>query len=573
MASGPYQSKFLRLVFGQYQKSRVRYQQAARRTRMAAVKGAVVGGTWLLIPIQGLLRLSEQLTGRWKQMTASSRTRQPRLPDVDEAVSQVVSSIGACLSTQQRKEIQVCTPASTHEPIHKQVSTHKAEQLELFINSADGSIIKRWLSRLSRRLGQIRPNHVRQITGFASDIETRDTVLILDYTTVWNGLGNDQQQIIRSQIARLLTEYEITQATADNYETSWRSLSTAGIKKRSGPWMIPLSDDLRLAPFTRSFWVDVLWAVVHRKRRKQKPLSSSRRSLPGQPSFWGNAIAQVTSFIDQGLSIQQSKEIQRVQQISEPTTALLKLPVFIPGFGLIKRWVTGLSLRTSWMTSKQKSQITGFASDLKTRNTVLIFDNKIVWDGLCNDQQEMINRKIAALVFEGEAVQIANSYDITLWSGLLAENTETDDSARRYSLKGEDTLAQPSGLVQPIRSFWVEVLWAVVQRNPQKEQLSLPFWRKRLQAGQRSFWNTLTGNSRGISLFTRGLFGRMSLPILKAANSSAHSSPDIIEADVVSSSYVEQPLERLLKWLDRGFLYLEQQIQRLIDWIRHLGQA
>lgn len=531
MASGPYKSKLLRLVFGQFQNSRERYRQTARQVRMAAVEGAVVGGAWVLVPIKAIFQISKRLTSRWQQMAGASRTRQTKLPNADEAITQAVFSIGKCLSTQQRQEIQTLSPIPTH------ASMHQAEHLQLSLYSTGGAPIKGWLkgwskglskglskskgwwSRLSHRLGQMRSNHVRQITGFASDIETRDTVLVLDYTTVWHGLTTAQQHIIRRKIAALSTDYG-----------------------------------------------DLLWTVVQRERRSQSSLTHKSKQLPGQQSFGGNAIAQVISLLEQSLSIQQGKEIQRIQLIPGETTAQLKLPASTSAISLVKYWFTSLSLRSNWIKSKRKIQITGFASDLETRNTVLVFENKIVWDGLSHVQQERVKRKIATLVFEGEIIQVVDSNElISLLSQLSAEEIDINDVVRAHCLSGEN------GLVQAIRSFWVDVLWAVVHRSRTQQRLSLPFWQERLQAGQQFFWNALTDADGEISLFlTRTLSDKTSLSALQAASSANRNNPNSIDADVISSSYIERPLERLLKWLDQGLLFLEQHVQRLIDWMLHV---
>ncbi|MEO0855177.1 MAG: hypothetical protein AAFY15_16975 [Cyanobacteria bacterium J06648_11] len=41
-----------------------------------------------------------------------------------------------------------------------------------------------------------------------------------------------------------------------------------------------------------------------------------------------------------------------------------------------------------------------------------------------------------------------------------------------------------------------------------------------------------------------------------------------MDASVVTASYVEHPLEKVLKWLDRFLLWLENGWRRLMDWLR-----
>ncbi|MEL6900963.1 MAG: hypothetical protein AAFP07_08440 [Cyanobacteria bacterium J06606_4] len=42
------------------------------------------------------------------------------------------------------------------------------------------------------------------------------------------------------------------------------------------------------------------------------------------------------------------------------------------------------------------------------------------------------------------------------------------------------------------------------------------------------------------------------------------------DVDVITISYVEHPLERLLKWIDRIFVWLEKQWHLL--WARQIGE-
>ena len=181
MVYGPYQSKLLRLVLGQYRKGLDRHRRAVRQTRSTVVTGAVLGGTWALVPLQAAVRWSQQWARQLKRITTSERSQRLGSSEVECEATDDSGAISQVLSVLDDTFL-----AST-------LSTQK-------ISGLAGGI----KALLLHRFAWLRRNRDAQITGFASDLETRSLLLVIDYTSVWGGLSGDQQQKLEREIAKRL---------------------------------------------------------------------------------------------------------------------------------------------------------------------------------------------------------------------------------------------------------------------------------------------------------------------------------------------------------------------------------
>ena len=234
------------------------------------------------------------------------------------------------------------------------------------------------------------------------------------------------------------------------------------------------------------------------------------------------------------------------------------------------------------LASLKDRQITGAASDLESRSLVLILGHTAVWDGLTQDQQSQLQQQIAHFMhlIKGIGELKERPIDSPSMSTTSASIISTTGSRLR-SLRSYSTQAATrvkNKLVQPIHSFWVAVLWLI-------DELS-----RRSHSYRRAFAATskkLPGSHPRVMLLalTRIFLPEaQSAPSLKSAVTMVHTSSDhsfestshdrfkhtYWEADVISIDYVEHPLERFLKWVDRIFLWIERRWQSFIDWCDRL---
>ncbi len=175
-------------------------------------------------------------------------------------------------------------------------------------------------------------------------------------------------------------------------------------------------------------------------------------------------------------------------------------------------------------------RITGIASDLETRSLVLILGHKLAWQGLSVAQQQQLQAQIIGFV-DAKALP-----------------------------------GQTRGLVRPVLSFWVEVLKRVIQLQPRSKRFSsrmakLPSGSEVLEPSPQSRLSpgpALIGLASNLQCALPAY--RPAAPTVKRLDSAGTAD---WEADVLAVDYIEHPLERLLKWVDRLLLRIENRWQAL----------
>ena len=134
----------------------------------------------------------------------------------------------------------------------------------------------------------------RQITGVASDLESRSLGLILGHTAVWDGRTQDQQSQLQQQIAHFmhlikgigeLKERPIDSpsmsttsasiiSTTDSRLRSLRRYSTQAATRMKNKLVQPI----------HSFWVAVLWLIDELSQRShsyRRSFAATSKKLPG----------------------------------------------------------------------------------------------------------------------------------------------------------------------------------------------------------------------------------------------------------------------------------------------------
>ena len=232
------------------------------------------------------------------------------------------------------------------------------------------------------------------------------------------------------------------------------------------------------------------------------------------------------------------------QQIKLLSASMIEPP---PAVGLVRRvmgWLQGLGTPRREMA--KVGQITGIASDLETRSLVLVKDYVLIWPGLSADQQLQLQQQIVRLL-SGE---FANTPQPLL----------THTGLTRFGQRGLQHAEKGHPLVQSGRSFWVEVLRMVawLQREGRSRSAVRAIATIAANAGK----NVLAEAKPSAEISARVKTAEIDI------SCDAINNPvDCLEATVTAASYIEHPLEKVLKWVDKWLLWLESHWQRLLQWM------
>ncbi|MGI8934020.1 MAG: hypothetical protein ACR2FS_08090 [Phormidesmis sp.] len=220
---------------------------------------------------------------------------------------------------------------------------------------------------------------------------------------------------------------------------------------------------------------------------------------------------------------------------------------------------TGLS--TAEAGACMTGRITAIASDLETRSLVLVLGHTLVWRGLSVAQQHQLWEQIARLISGGYPKR--SSFQ----AGTSAAFTPNPTAK---VLPG-----QSRGLMQPVLLFWIEVLKTVAQRQKRSKRFSSRIPKLSSGSGRLSDSSPKPRLAPGPALIEAASNLQCAWPahrpITSAVKSVGSASTADWEADVLAASYIEHPLEKLLKWVDQILLWLETHWQTLKSWLSSSG--
>lgn len=203
------------------------------------------------------------------------------------------------------------------------------------------------------------------------------------------------------------------------------------------------------------------------------------------------------------------------------------------------------------LVAAKPQQITGVASDIETRSLLLILDYKMAWYGLSPAQQQRLKHKISVVMGSGALArtkQLMPWTDKSKWLamaktlirrlGLRRHNSQKllPVSSQSSAMKWFQRLSMPA-LIQPGSG-------ALVVRHSESESPSS---------------SLVLSQTVSISSTTRVALKATA----KNRDRSNKGSWETIEADVISTTYIEHPLEKVLKWVDRILLWIEDRWQWL----------
>ena len=187
MASGPYQSNVFRFVISQYRQGLDRHRQAIRGARSTAALGVA-------LPVYAVVSICQLTVSKLRQFKRTGRlfgtpAETAKLFDFSgfESLSDAPLDIEASVKTQA-------------------------------VYPATCAAAEQWLAQMFRMVGtcldlrQVKILRAEQttagglsdgqITGIASDLETRSLVLVQRHTIIWNGLNAAQQARIQTHMER-----------------------------------------------------------------------------------------------------------------------------------------------------------------------------------------------------------------------------------------------------------------------------------------------------------------------------------------------------------------------------------
>ncbi|MGB3669484.1 MAG: hypothetical protein WA984_05195, partial [Phormidesmis sp.] len=240
MASGPYQSNVLRFFVGQYRQGLNRHCRAVDQTRSNIALGAELGVAVALVPVYAALRTAQGVRHKltqsiYKLQLAATRTQAKKL--IDFSPFKGLSSAPTCASEHESKGPEMTPVVHSADGFSLALARETAEvsMLEILVAVGDtllpdqinslaemptgwGLSVSRgrdWIRWLVHRLVDAADDSSElatarsvttkqdQITGVASDLETRSLVLVLGQATVWPRLSLAQQAQLQSQISRV----------------------------------------------------------------------------------------------------------------------------------------------------------------------------------------------------------------------------------------------------------------------------------------------------------------------------------------------------------------------------------
>ncbi len=202
-------------------------------------------------------------------------------------------------------------------------------------------------------------------------------------------------------------------------------------------------------------------------------------------------------------------------------------------------------------------RITAIACDLETRSLVLVLGHTLVWRGLSAEQQQQLWAQISRFINGGYPKP-----------GFF----QPGSSPKFTPVQADKALpGQANGLMRPMLSFWIEVLKSVVQLKKRPKRLSSHIPQLSSGFGRLSDSSPKPRLATGSALIEAASNLQCALPAHRPATSVVKPSGSVStadwEADVLAASYIEHPLEKLLKWVDQLLLWIENRWQALKNWL------
>ncbi len=268
MTPSPYQSKLLRLAIAQYRNGLDRHRRAFRRARSTTIATVEIGTALALVPVFTMVQISQAVGQRLQQSVKKRRMFGFGHEDANRLNFSGFNEATLATSAPSGSDKATTAERSMVKTLRAVGGCLSLDQIKL-LSKMDGAIqpLKaRVLAKLTDK-GRVISVH-SQITGVASDLETRSLLLVIGYSQVWNGLSANQQMQLQSQIDRFLP-------SVGKIQTVQPSCTTVSTLNNKIAVAVSIKQNVLTQPL-RSFWIEVLSAIAWMKQRYHRAKSAAR---------------------------------------------------------------------------------------------------------------------------------------------------------------------------------------------------------------------------------------------------------------------------------------------------------
>lgn len=530
-SSRPYQSKILRFVLNQVQKGFERQQRAWQQIQSTAVWGAQVA----VFPFYAMMHSIERSSIAINSDTDGHTTRaMSQASEVDNAISTILIHAQELLSPEQVAQVSIGQPQSIipPTPLSQNISPPKRflYQAQLF---------------LSRLLTPTSSNKSTENISNQSDLENVDTTSLVKSPNNKPAIGYKSSQI-QIGFTGILTHPEGTLASSIEN----RHLVVVGPNNKVFD-ILTLEQQTTLKAYIFKVMTAYWQSHSATGHRNSKQLSNQI-----EHHFFNSSYQPITTILKHTESLLSSRQTSRLSPgtpsslVYQPkgilSRFLERLPIqkqlstnlknaiaAIPGVGhLISSSPsrTAVDQRVSDALSKRGYTL---ASMLYTRHLIVVDKNNQIFDIFTTDQQAHLKRYI---------FRVMTAY----WK---VHSTTSSRQVTRLSPKTLLTISTVFFKALPIE---IKKAWNQISIGPKKPEL--PPLTQDLKPQPQS--RVLLPYSQTINL-RRSKVQRLS-----------STSPDAYEAKINDISYLEHPLERILRWIDRILTWLERLWHQ---WIAHIS--
>ncbi|MBE9069777.1 hypothetical protein IQ260_24345 [Leptolyngbya cf. ectocarpi LEGE 11479] len=515
-SSRPYQSKLLRFALQQWQQGLERQNQAWRQLQSTAAWGAQVAVFPIYAIMRAVKRASFVLSGHSDHSSEQSEQPSGSIPqenvtDSDHTLTAILTHTQQLLASEKISQLAVT-------PKGELVKTAQS-----FLSRTSGALTARTAGIRRKMAAELLQNG----TTLASSIKTRNLVLVNPNNEVFDIFTPEHQANLKHYIDRVMYAYQQSRTIIPR-STRRLSVQTA-IKISAG------SDSSLTAVLTHT---QQLLSSDQKAQLNIAPTGSLARKVK---SLLANTIQRIRQQLPGSLQSARRNSIIQAQRQSGDLVS-----------SSTRKQSGGLKAPAGRRAASDLlPHGTTLASSIATRQLVLVNEHNKVFDIFTPEQQAELKHYITAVML---AYQQSRS--------IVPRQT------KRLSIK---TVLAIGAVFIAALPMEFKKAWAQITPGPTlgSQAPSLPHITNNKIAAQPSSRIFHPTSSAPGTVRTRAQ--RLSSHGNNHARRRLTSkSPNAFEANVNDVSYLEHPLERVLRWIDRILTWCENRWQQ---WLEHRTNA